>query len=131
MNCHLTLAVAFLSCLAFYPTAKAAKPNILFLLSDDHSYPFLSAYGDTNVNTPTLDQLAADARGLLQHLGIARTHWLGLSMGGMVGQTLAIQSPELLDRVVLADTTGQMPPAAATLWAERVTAARSQGMPAT
>ena len=27
----------------------AAKPNILFLLSDDHSYPFLSAYGDTNV----------------------------------------------------------------------------------
>jgi arylsulfatase A-like enzyme len=36
------------------------KPNILFLLSDDHSYPFLSAYGDPNVKTPVLDQLAAD-----------------------------------------------------------------------
>lgn len=37
----------------------AAKPNILFLLSDDHSYPFLSTYGNSNVKTPTLDQLAA------------------------------------------------------------------------
>ena len=38
----------------------AAKPNILFLLSDDHSYPFLSAYGNPNVKTPVLDQLASD-----------------------------------------------------------------------
>jgi len=38
----------------------SAPPNMLFLLSDDHSYPFLSAYGDTNVKTPTLDQLAAE-----------------------------------------------------------------------
>ena len=38
----------------------AEKPNILFLLSDDHSYPFLSCYGDSNVNTPTLDRLAAE-----------------------------------------------------------------------
>lgn len=36
----------------------AEKPNMLFLLSDDHSYPFLSCYGDSNVNTPTLDRLA-------------------------------------------------------------------------
>ena len=38
----------------------AERPNILLLLSDDHSYPFVSAYGDTNVNTPTLDRLAAE-----------------------------------------------------------------------
>ena len=36
------------------------KPNILFLLSDDHSYPFLSCYGDSNVKTPTLDRLAGE-----------------------------------------------------------------------
>jgi N-sulfoglucosamine sulfohydrolase len=41
-------------------TAAADKPNILFLLSDDHSYPFVSAFGDTNVKTPTLDKLAAE-----------------------------------------------------------------------
>jgi arylsulfatase A-like enzyme len=40
--------------------ADPPKPNILFLLSDDHSYPFLSCYGDTNVKTPTIDALAAD-----------------------------------------------------------------------
>ncbi|MFO1064559.1 MAG: sulfatase-like hydrolase/transferase [Pirellulales bacterium] len=38
----------------------ADKPNILILLSDDHSYPFVSTYGDTNVKTPVLDKLAAD-----------------------------------------------------------------------
>ncbi len=40
--------------------SAAPKPNVLFLLSDDHSYPFLSCYGDTNVKTPTLDKLAAE-----------------------------------------------------------------------
>lgn len=40
--------------------SAASKPNVLFLLSDDHSYPFLSCYGDTNVKTPTLDKLAAE-----------------------------------------------------------------------
>lgn len=38
----------------------ADKPNILFILSDDHSYPFLSCYGDSNVRTPALDRLAAE-----------------------------------------------------------------------
>lgn len=44
---------------------QAASPNILFLLSDDHSYPFLSCYGDTHVNTPNLDRLAG--RGMRFH----------------------------------------------------------------
>src|SRR5688500_17860576 len=39
--------------------AESSRPNILFILSDDHSYPFLSCYGDTNVRTPTIDRLAA------------------------------------------------------------------------
>lgn len=49
-----------LSSLALASSSFAAKPNILFLLSDDHSYPFLGCYGDKNVKTPTLDQLAAE-----------------------------------------------------------------------
>lgn len=40
--------------------AERPAPNILFLLSDDHSYPFLSCYGDANVKTPALDRLAAE-----------------------------------------------------------------------
>src|SRR6266516_2337470 len=49
-----------LLCVAFGQLIAADKPNILFLLSDDHSYPFVSAYGDPNVKTPTLDRLAAE-----------------------------------------------------------------------
>jgi arylsulfatase A-like enzyme len=33
-------------------------PNILLLLSDDHSYPFVGAFGSPNVRTPVLDELA-------------------------------------------------------------------------
>jgi arylsulfatase A-like enzyme len=55
--------------LAFAPVVSAAtqgaKPNILFLLSDDHSYPFVGCYGDSNVRTPNLDRLAA--RGMKLH----------------------------------------------------------------
>ncbi len=42
------------------PVWAVDKPNILFVLSDDQSYPFLSCYGDTNVRTPTLDKMAAE-----------------------------------------------------------------------
>jgi len=35
------------------------KPNILLLLSDDHSIPHLGCYGTTNVPTPNLDRLAS------------------------------------------------------------------------
>jgi len=50
---------ALVVCLAS-ACAAAERPNILFMLSDDHSYPFVSAYGDSNVKTPTLDRLAAE-----------------------------------------------------------------------
>ena len=41
-------------------TAPPSRPNVLFLLSDDHSYPFLSCYDDPNVKTPALDRFASE-----------------------------------------------------------------------
>jgi 3-oxoadipate enol-lactonase len=76
----------------------------------------------------TLDQLAADARALLSALGITRTHWIGLSMGGMIGQTLALASPGLFTSLALCDTTSRIPAEAKPLWAERITTAETQGM---
>jgi arylsulfatase A-like enzyme len=55
-----SVVAAALAALGAGLVAAADKSNILFLLSDDHSYPFLSCYGDSNVRTPVLDQLAAD-----------------------------------------------------------------------
>jgi N-sulfoglucosamine sulfohydrolase len=40
--------------------SAAEKPNILFLLSDDHSYPYLGCYGNKDVLTPNLDRFAAE-----------------------------------------------------------------------
>ncbi|MBD2703961.1 sulfatase [Spirosoma sp. BT702] len=37
---------------------SASRPNILFILADDWSYPYASVYGDTTLKTPNLDRLA-------------------------------------------------------------------------
>jgi 3-oxoadipate enol-lactonase len=87
-------------------------------------------HGATEV-TPggyTLDQLAEDARALLQALGIGKTHWCGLSMGGMIGQTLALKHPELFASLSLCDTSSRIPAEARPLWADRIKTAESQGM---
>jgi len=76
----------------------------------------------------TMSMLAGDVRSLLGALGIARTHFVGLSMGGMIGQTLALEHPEILDRLVLADTASQMPPEAGPLWDERIALVERDGM---
>jgi 3-oxoadipate enol-lactonase len=76
----------------------------------------------------TLDQLADDARALLQALGIPKTHWIGLSMGGMIGQTLVLKSPELFLSLSLCDTSSRIPAEAKPLWQDRIKTAQTQGM---
>lgn len=49
--------IATLICIAGSPCAQS-KPNILFLLADDFSYPFTSVYGDKIVKTPNIERLA-------------------------------------------------------------------------
>ena len=89
-------------------------------------------HGKSSASTApyTLDQLADDALLLFEHLGLQRSHWIGLSMGGMVAQALALKRPGLLDRIVLADSTSRRPPNAAQMWGERIAQARAGGMAA-
>lgn len=53
----------------------------------------------------TLPELAEDAAGLLDALGIARAQVLGVSMGGMVAQHLALRHPQRVSRLHLWMTT--------------------------
>ena len=57
----------------------------------------------------TLSDMAADAIGLLDHLGIGRGHIAGASMGGMIVQTMAIEHPErLLSVTSIMSTIGDL-----------------------
>ena len=76
----------------------------------------------------SLDLLAEDVRALLLALRIERTHFVGISMGGMIGQTLALHHPALLAGLVLCDTAAAMPPETGPIWDERIATARSGGM---
>lgn len=76
----------------------------------------------------TLEQLADDAKGLLDALKIKQTHWVGLSMGGMIAQAFALKYPGVFQSMVLADTTSRRPPNAAQMWAERIQTAQTKGM---
>ena len=54
-----------------------------------------------------LPDMAGDTFGLLDHLGIERAHVVGVSMGGMIGQTMAIERPErVLSLASIMSTTG-------------------------
>jgi 3-oxoadipate enol-lactonase len=55
----------------------------------------------------TTGQLADDTAVLLDRLGIERTHVIGLSMGGMIAQELALAHPERVDRLVLYSTVAR------------------------
>ena len=78
----------------------------------------------------TLDQLADDAKALFDALGIRQTHWVGLSMGGMIGETFALKHPGFFQSLVLADTTARRPPNAEQMWGERIQIAETKGMDA-
>ncbi len=78
----------------------------------------------------TLEQLADDLKGLLDHLKISKTHYCGLSMGGMIGQTFALKYPGILQTLVLADTSSRIPPEVGPVWEERIKVAQTQGMQA-
>jgi 3-oxoadipate enol-lactonase len=77
-----------------------------------------------------LDDLVDDAARLIREWGRGPVVFIGLSMGGMVGQGLAVRHPELLRGVVLANTTARYPEAARPVWATRIAAVEQGGMAA-
>jgi 3-oxoadipate enol-lactonase len=72
-----------------------------------------------------IDDLADDLVALLDRLGIAKAHLVGLSLGGMTVMRVAIRNPERVQRLALLCTGAQLPPASA--WTERAALVRAQG----
>ena len=74
----------------------------------------------------SIAQLADDAIGLLDALGIEKAHFMGLSIGGMIGQQLGARYPERIYSLSLCNTASEMPPRS--LWEERFEIARTKGI---
>jgi pimeloyl-ACP methyl ester carboxylesterase len=78
-------------------------------LLDDLGLPDVPAIlgGDPSSVAYLLSDLAADAAGLLEELGVARAHVVGASMGGMIAQQLTIDHPDLVASLCsIMSTTG-------------------------
>lgn len=76
----------------------------------------------------TLEAMADDLRAVLDDAGVERTAFVGISMGGMIGQTFALRYPDRLWALVLCDTTSEVPEAMKPMWDERIRITHQQGM---
>jgi 3-oxoadipate enol-lactonase len=72
----------------------------------------------------TMRALADDVAAVLQALAIPRVHYLGLSIGGMIGQAFALAYGGRLISAMWCDTLPASPAGAAEIWARRMTAVR-------
>ncbi len=117
-----------LSCnlLMWNPQIDALNPYFRVLRYDTR--------GHGNTDAPsgsyTLELLAEDAIGLLDALDMDRVAFVGLSMGGMIGQCLALNYPHRLKSLVLCDTASVIPAEAQPVWQERLDKVSTNGMEA-
>lgn len=76
----------------------------------------------------TIADLADDVAALLRELDTGPVVWVGLSMGGMVGQELALRHPGLVNAMVIANTTSGYPEAAQNAWQQRIGTVKDNGI---
>lgn len=72
--------------------------------------------------------LMQDVIGLWDALGIEKSHWVGLSIGGMIGYGLAISAPGRLHSLSACDSRPDAPPDYAAYFQSRIDKAREKGM---
>jgi 3-oxoadipate enol-lactonase len=78
----------------------------------------------------SFDLLTADVVALWDELGVTRSHWVGLSLGGTTGLEMAVRHPERVASVAACDCRCNAPPQFAASWDPRIATARRDGLDA-
>lgn len=74
----------------------------------------------------TIDQLGKDVLALLDYLSIDAAYFCGISMGGLIGQWLAVNASERIEALVIANTASKIGTELA--WKERAALVRKEGL---
>ncbi len=87
-------------------------------------------HGGTDTPPPpyTMAGLVADAVAVLDHFGVARADYMGLSMGGMTGLGLALGHPDRVSRLICCDARADAPEGFVKVWADRIATVGASGM---
>lgn len=83
---------------------------------------------DAPIGAYTMQRLADDVAALMDVFEIPQAHFCGVSVGGMIGQTLGVRHAERLLSLTLVDTSDHTPMAAHPMWANRIGQAEAHGM---
>jgi 3-oxoadipate enol-lactonase len=112
------------SLLMWNPQMKALEPHFQVLRYDIRGH----GKSEAPPGAYTLELLGEDTVALLDVLEIEKVHWIGLSMGGMIGQSVALNYPKRLQSLALCDTMAVVPEEAQPIWQERIDAVRDRGV---
>ena len=123
------------------PVVTLTHPlGVTFALWDDHVAALTKRFrvlrydvrGHGGSDVPpgpyTLEQMSGDLFDLLDSLGIGETHFVGVSMGGLIGMTAALRQPRRIKSLALCDTTACYGPRVRPMWEDRIRVAESEGM---
>jgi len=106
------------------PLLTALEPHFRILRYDTRGHGGSEAVAGQY----SFELLAEDMVGLLDGLGLSKIHFIGLSMGGMIGQALGLYHSDRLLSLTLCDTAAANPLGSREIWAERIELVRKKGL---
>lgn len=107
--------------LRLWDALLAEMPGIRAIRFDKRGHGLSDESADYDI-----DDLADDAAALIEHLGLGPVIFVGLSIGGMIAQSLAARHPALIRAAVLSNTAVRM--GSADSWAQRIEAVQGAGL---
>jgi 3-oxoadipate enol-lactonase len=106
------------------PQLTALEPHFQVLRYDTRGH----GGSETAPGPYTFELLARDVVGLLDGLGLSKIHFVGVSMGGMIGQALGLLHSDRLLSLILCDTAAANPPGSGEIWQERIELVQKEGL---